>query len=154
MFDTLLPDKHNQIVERLLFELATWHALAKLRLHTETTVCDLEASTHRLGVQMRLFEKEVCPHYVTKELPNETAARGRRSSAQNAKSVPQKKAPTASKAKATAAAKNGPTAQAKLRKLNINTYKMHALGGYARAIRLHGTSDSYSSHIVSLSLHC
>lgn len=131
----------------LLFELATWHALAKLRLHTETTVCDLEASTHRLGVQMREFEKEVCSMYETKELQGEEAARKRRAAATKSKD-PAKKPLTASKAKAIAKVKEGPTSQAKLKKLNLHTYKFHALGAYARAIRLYGTSDSYSSQIV------
>jgi len=38
VFDGLLDPCNNVIVMDLLFELATWHALAKLRLHTESTV--------------------------------------------------------------------------------------------------------------------
>lgn len=132
----------------LLFELATWHALAKLRLHTETTVCDLEASTHRLGAQMRQFEKEVCSMYETKELPTEEATRKRRTAAGNVKK-PAKKPLTASKAKAVAKVNTGATSQPKLRKLNLHTYKFHALGAYPRAIRRYGTTDSYSTQIVS-----
>ncbi|PPQ80385.1 hypothetical protein CVT24_000610 [Panaeolus cyanescens] len=30
VFEGLLEDQHDQIIGRLLFELATWHALAKL----------------------------------------------------------------------------------------------------------------------------
>ena len=32
------PKEHDRIVQKLLFELATWHGLAKLPLHTEITV--------------------------------------------------------------------------------------------------------------------
>ncbi|KAF9521934.1 hypothetical protein CPB83DRAFT_872126 [Crepidotus variabilis] len=78
VFEGLLPPVYDRIVRNLLFELATWHALAKLCLHTETTLNDLENSTTRLGEAVRIFEKDVCAHYVTKELPSEEAARGRR----------------------------------------------------------------------------
>ena len=33
--------------------------------------------------------------------------------------------------------------------LNLNTYKFHALGDYVRNIRLFGTTDSYSTQVVS-----
>lgn len=36
--------------------------------------------------------------------------------------------------------------------LNLNTYKMHALGDYVRTIEQYGTTDSYSTQIVSLKL--
>jgi hypothetical protein len=45
VFDGLLDFRNNAIVMDLLFELATWHAFAKLRLHTESTICALETST-------------------------------------------------------------------------------------------------------------
>ena len=35
------------------------------------------------------------------------------------------------------------------KKLNINTYKVHSLGDYASTIRQFGTTDSYSTVIVS-----
>ena len=45
VFEGLLPAPHNRIILNLLYELATWLTLAKLRLHTETTLKALEAST-------------------------------------------------------------------------------------------------------------
>jgi hypothetical protein len=68
-------------VRKLLFELATWHGLAKLRLHTETIVCELENSTTRLGDLLREFQNKVCPFYQTFDLPSEEAARARRKAA-------------------------------------------------------------------------
>jgi hypothetical protein len=68
VFEGLLPKKHDWIVHKLLFELSTWHGLAKLRLHTKTTVSDLEHSTTGLGIFLRQVEKEVCNAYVTSEL--------------------------------------------------------------------------------------
>ena len=36
------------------------------------------------------------------------------------------------------------------KKLNLNTYKFHSLGDYVATIRLFGTTDSYSTQVVSL----
>jgi hypothetical protein len=36
-----------------------------------------------------------------------------------------------------------------LKSLNLNTYKIHALGDYVLAIRTYGTTDSYSTETVS-----
>jgi hypothetical protein len=36
-----------------------------------------------------------------------------------------------------------------LKSLNLNTYKVHALGDYALAIRSYGTTDSYSTETVN-----
>ena len=65
----------------LLFEMATWHFLAKLRLHTESTIMALETSTTRLGTAFCKFASTTCEAYVTKDLPSEEAARGRRQAA-------------------------------------------------------------------------
>ena len=140
-FEGLLPNStHDVIVRKLLFELATWHGLAKLRQHTETTVRDLENSTSRLGNMLRSFQQDVCSQYQTFELPSEEAARGRRKAAAAKKDGPG------------AAAKKGKESAAgtrKIRTFNLNTYKTHALGGYAKAIRLFGSPDNYNSQSVS-----
>jgi hypothetical protein len=72
----------------LLFELATWHALAKLRLHMETTLRALDTSTKRLGDALHTFKKVTCVAYITKELPSEEAAWRRRQAALRAKQTP------------------------------------------------------------------
>lgn len=60
VFDGLFKPHNNAIVMDLLFELATWHALAKLRLHTESTICALETSTTQLGSALRKFQSTIC----------------------------------------------------------------------------------------------
>jgi hypothetical protein len=45
IFEGLLPEEHNKIILDLLFELETWHMLASLQLHTESTLCTLKDST-------------------------------------------------------------------------------------------------------------
>jgi hypothetical protein len=144
VFEGLLPKKHDRIVRKLLFELSTWHSLAKLRLHTETTVTDLEHSTTRLGKCLREFKKEVCSAYATTELPSEEAARIRRKASAAKKPGAQPAAPVAP------ATQKAPQSRHH-RTFNLSTYKIHSLGHYARAIRLYGTSDNFNSQTVSLS---
>jgi hypothetical protein len=135
-----LPNRgHDIIVQKLLFELSTWHGLAKLRLHTETTVRDLENSTTRLGTLLRSFQKDVCSGYQTYDLPAEEAARTRRKAAATKKDGG---TATTNKGKQSASGSRKP------RKFNLNTYKIHALGGYAKAIQLFGTADGYSTQTV------
>ena len=59
--------------------------LAKLRIHTESTLCSLEASTTRLGNILRQFRATTCSAYDTHELPSEEAAQGRQNAAVAAK---------------------------------------------------------------------
>ncbi|RXW25756.1 hypothetical protein EST38_g6 [Candolleomyces aberdarensis] len=129
-FESLLPEPHNGIVMKLLFIFAQWHALAKLRLHNDFSLQLLEYWTTLLGSQVRLFDQKTCSTIATKELAKEAEARARRESKNNkGKSV------TASRKPAT---------------LGIYTIKFHFLGDYASMIRRFGTSDSYSTEIVSL----
>ena len=120
----------------MLFELATWHAFAKLRTQTETTLNGLENSTTRLGDIVRKFANKVCLNYHTKELPTEHAIRIRRQ-AKKAKTQLVLNAPS------------NTTSSRKDKKFNMNTYKFHALGDYVTSIRLFGTPDSYTSQLVS-----
>lgn len=133
-----MPKEHDKIVCKLLFELATWHALAKLRLHTETTLIDLENSTTRLGQYIRSFETLVCPEYNTRELPSEVGARNRRQASKAAKVAQSSSAP-----------KHARRIGAKIKTFNTRVYKLHSLGDYAKSIRLHGTTDSYNTQLVS-----
>ena len=136
----------------LLFELATWHALAKLRLHTESTVRALETSTNRLGTTLRKFQSTICAELVTHDLPSEEAARGRRKAA---KAKAKTKAPVPSKkgkGKETDAPIEAPIGKKKkkssVRVFNLSCYKPHSLGDYAKTIRLLGTTDGYSTQTV------
>ncbi|KAH9950133.1 hypothetical protein B0H21DRAFT_881501, partial [Amylocystis lapponica] len=85
VLESLLPPPHNDIILDLLFDLAVWHAHAKLRLHTETTLDVFKQATQTLGFTLRHFLATTCAVYVTRELPKEEAARGRRTAALTAK---------------------------------------------------------------------
>ena len=60
---------------KLLYRTAKWHAFAKMRLHTDTTLKHLEDLTAELGKLMREFEHSICSHFQTFELPREVEAR-------------------------------------------------------------------------------
>lgn len=117
----------------MLFDLATWHAYAKLRLHTEDTLAFFDSATVVLGETVRKFSRTVCSHYHTTELPHEHAAHGRRMAAIAAKQ-PQNA--------------QGRTVGVKVKLLNLQTYKYHALGDYPNTIWCMGTTDSYSTQPV------
>ncbi len=53
-------------------------ALAKLRMHTDSTLALLESLTAEFGLLMQNFQELTCSHFATTELPRETTARNRR----------------------------------------------------------------------------
>jgi len=131
----------NRTVEILLFELATWHALAKLRLHTETTLTALESSGMRLGKALRRFQDTVCSQNPTYELPSEAEARYRRQEKAHLKKTKASN-PPASPAPA-------PTSKPREKSFNMKTYKLHSLGDYPASIRQFGTTDNTTTQTVS-----
>jgi hypothetical protein len=122
----------------LLFDLAHWHGLAKLRMHTDPTLEILSRATTSLGNSVRIFEEKTCALFQTRELERERAARQRR----------QEKATASAGAKQKPATSGNNTRKPK--HLNLKTYKYHALGDYVTTIRRFGTTDSYSTQPVSL----
>lgn len=116
--------------------MAEWHALAKMRLHSDDTLILLDHSLRQLGSQLRKFSSFTCSAFRTFELPSETAARHRKKQQQcGFESQPSTKA-------------TGP----KPKSFNLFTYKLHALGDYAKSIGQFGTTDSYTTQIVSSAL--
>ncbi len=67
VFEGLLPSSHNRILMKLLFTLAHWHALAKLRQHTDSSLIILESVTVRLGKLLREFKSKVSDVYYEKK---------------------------------------------------------------------------------------
>lgn len=131
VFDGLFPEPHNKPIQDLLFTMSHWHALAKLRMHTDETLAILDATTSLLGEQLRHFADVTCLTFDTYELPREVEARRRKASKKT--NISQADAPVVSKKK---------------RVYTMETYKHHALGDYANTIRALGTCDSYSTELV------
>jgi hypothetical protein len=51
----LLPDTYDAQLLTLLYRLAEWHSLAKLRMHTDDTLDLLDESTRVLGKELCFF---------------------------------------------------------------------------------------------------
>ncbi len=130
VFEGLLPLRDDQNVADLLFKLTNWHALAKLRLHTDVTIDIFRAATHHMYKAFRKFAYKTCPRYATRELPKEAQARVRQEQ------------------KTTRKASIGGGAQ-KLKSFNVlNTFKYHSLGDYAAYIFRSGPTDNYTTQVV------
>jgi hypothetical protein len=163
-FDGLLPEPHNSIVCNLLVICAEWHALAKLRMHTEDTLQLLESTTALLARQFNSFTQTTCTAYQTTETSKEYTARLRRATkgiGHAGSSNPPLVVPLvaqsgsadlpAAEPAAQVAPLHSPKALAKgklYKTFNLTTYKYHALGDYASTIRAFGTTDSYSTERV------
>jgi hypothetical protein len=123
----LLPEPHNTSTIDLVFLFATWHALAKLGVHTDTSLCLLDTTTTALGAGLRYFVGVTCPNFKTVESNTEYSKRRRHQTA--SQTVTQ-------------------SAGRQPRMLSLKTIKLHFLGDYVECIRLFGTTDNYTSAIV------
>ncbi|KAG6808787.1 hypothetical protein H0H92_002888 [Tricholoma furcatifolium] len=65
----------DQKVQDLLFALASWHASAKMRLHTDWSLDIFQGLTTDLTRQIRIFATDICPKFDTHETPKESRAR-------------------------------------------------------------------------------
>jgi len=117
--------------------LRSWHALAKLRMHTDETLKLLEIITERLGKLLRCFQLKTRAAFDTQELKQETQRRQRRKAGNLSGTA------TASTSKAARRPKA----------FNLQTYKLYALGDYSSSIRKYGTADSYSTESASAVMH-
>ena len=133
VFDALLPEPHNKNVLALLFTCAYWHALAKLRMHTDETLALLDTVTKLFGKRLRHFQQITCPAFNTRELKQEADRRHRRGLRNSTRN--------------SAASTSQATRRQKV--FNLQTYKLHALGDYVTSIRKYGTTDSYSTESAS-----
>ncbi|KAK7024548.1 hypothetical protein VNI00_016223 [Paramarasmius palmivorus] len=122
----LLPEPYNRQVMKLLYRAAEWHALAKLRMHTDSTVSELKTLSTELGNLLRSF-RDTTSHFNCVELPREARARARRQKAQNPDSDL-----SSSRQKKT---------------LNLDIYKFHAMADYAGTILEFGPTDGYSTQL-------
>ncbi|OSC99224.1 hypothetical protein PYCCODRAFT_1416437 [Trametes coccinea BRFM310] len=131
VFEGLLPLEDDQTIADLLFELANWHALAKLRLHTSITLDIFRAATQHMCEAMRRFAHTTCQQHETRELPKETEARVRRE-----------------EKKGTSATVNRTP---KVVRFNVlNTFKYHSLPDYPDYIEESGTTDNGNTQVCEL----
>ena len=117
----------------LLFIFSTWHALAKLHVHTDTSLRLLDMATTALGNALRYFAWVTCPTFKTFETSEEYAKRQR----QQAAAV----SPTSSATPSSTGRQP--------RTFSLSTIKLHFFGDYVSCIKMYGTTDNYNSALVS-----
>ena len=132
----LLPEPYNEKLLKLLYRLAEWHALAKLRMHTEETLLRLDKAMKTIAKELRSFRKWTSSGFTGEELARDAAHQARQMLRK------QGLLPTETQTN------DDPFRPVKIKKLNLHMYKFHVLGDYVSAIRLYGTTDSYSTQIV------
>ncbi|KAH7924391.1 hypothetical protein BV22DRAFT_1195981 [Leucogyrophana mollusca] len=144
-FDGLFPAPHNESILSLLYILAYWHSLAKLRMHTESSLKVLDQATVLLGQRLRFFADETCKHFRTVETDKEYAARSRATQREKARA----QQITSSEQPQSAPPLQGSSGK-RAKSFSLATSKLHALGDYTQQIRYFGTTDSFSSQIGEL----
>ncbi|KIJ40567.1 hypothetical protein M422DRAFT_256540 [Sphaerobolus stellatus SS14] len=128
VLESLFPSPHNKVVHSMVFALANWHALAKLQLHTDSTLESLSQTTKILGKTVRQFVKVTCASIVAQELPKEKAAHSRRYEKSKQKD------PNSCER---------PLPPDKTKKFNISRPKFHFLGNYVPHIKWFGVAPGY-----------
>ncbi|KAJ3549152.1 hypothetical protein NMY22_g988 [Coprinellus aureogranulatus] len=173
-FEGLFPDEDNGRVMDLLFVMAYWHALAKLRMHNDISLALLDRWTSILGERCRSFLELTCDRFQTRELKREYEARMRREARKdkekNAQGVRKKAVGSSSSSLPSPAGPGGAalsttktssvlhsgasvsrtsTGQSgrQLRGWNLSTPKFHSLGDVVSYIKRFGTTDSYSTQL-------
>ncbi|KAI0039303.1 hypothetical protein FA95DRAFT_1451096, partial [Auriscalpium vulgare] len=138
-FEGLLPAPHDLSTSELLYTLASWHALAKMRMHTDPSLAILQDATSALGVRLRYFAYITCAAFETKETEREYAARVRAES---------QRAPSTIAGPSSLSAPPRPATNGRRpRTFNLRTIKTHFLGDYVPFIRYSGTSDGVTTQI-------
>lgn len=129
-------------------------------MQTEVTLKYLEKTTVVIGKELRSFRDLSSAAYTCKELPGETKRRVRRQQNKQRQAaetavttpapVPTHTTPPPEPENMDPTTAPLPDLPAKTKILNLCTYKFHALGDYVQTIRMFGTTDSYSTQIVSI----
>jgi hypothetical protein len=134
VFEGLLDKPFNGIILDTLYIMCFWHSLAKMQVHTKSTLVIFEDATIALGWYLWRFAVAIDGHFEVKESEWEFKARKKRTDQKRPAGAP--------------VAPDG----CKMKKLNINTTKFHSLGYYPHYIRRHGTSDGTSTQIICTSI--
>ncbi|KAI0054668.1 hypothetical protein BV25DRAFT_1816733, partial [Artomyces pyxidatus] len=130
------------------------HGLAKLEMHTDTTLDVLsEVVRERFADAVNDFQVNTCSQFQTLELEREKSARLRREEKKANSSKANK--PTGQEslsdnASDPARQKSRSDTARKEKGWNVNTYKFHRLGDYVSTIRNMGVTGSYSTQRFEL----
>ncbi|KAJ7054561.1 hypothetical protein C8F01DRAFT_995281 [Mycena amicta] len=144
VFEGLFPEPFNTLTLDLIGWMSTWHAYAKMRIHTDSTLRSFDIATTALGKTARRFSNETS-ELQTRALVKETRAKQRRKTSKASKSGAQS---AVGKQRLHAApVDDGNVDDAPLTYWNLNTVKFHFLGYYVSSIPRFGTTDSHNSEL-------
>ncbi|TFK61425.1 hypothetical protein BDN72DRAFT_904115 [Pluteus cervinus] len=124
----LLPQPFNDTILDLLYTMAYFHSLAKLRMHTDSSLHTLRLVITSLCDALRYFAFETCKHFKTVETDKEYQARQRQTATYNLKN-------------GKTLAVNGKRAK----RFSLVTAKFHVLPDYPEHIVRFGTTDCYTT---------
>ena len=93
----------------------------------------LQQSSQQLGNQLHDFKRHTHAAFRTHELPKEAVQQQRREITEHPTGHRKKEARSVSLPKT----------------FNLNIYKFHAMGDYVDMIKMFGTTDSYTTHVMS-----
>jgi hypothetical protein len=137
VLDGLLPKEFQGVVNKLVFSANDWYALAKLRLHTDSSLRLLERRTTDIGRLMRQYSRVTADVHMV-ELPAEVEKRKR-----HAAKVAQKNGDAQGSRADTS------SGTARRRPFTFATFKAHNMGNYVLSIRQFGEVGSYSTERAS-----
>jgi hypothetical protein len=129
--------RYDAKIQDLLFITACWHASAKLRLHTDSSLNAFRGMTASFTQELRFFAKKVCPSFVTRKTPKEAQKAQRRRAAEAAKDAGH------------GSARSVNLVDSEVVEFNLHTPKIHSIIHYPDCIAAFGTTDSYSTQLVS-----
>lgn len=159
-FDGLFAHPHNETILDLLFLMNYWHSLAKLRMHTDSSLAVFREATVLLGDGLRYFALETCNHFDTVESDGEYQARSRAHARRVAKSLSatstaQRPAAPGTLSTSTdadepvVASTAAPIGGKRKKTFNVFTPKNHAFPDYPSQIEEFGTPDGFSTMLAS-----
>ncbi|EUC58469.1 hypothetical protein RSOL_256740 [Rhizoctonia solani AG-3 Rhs1AP] len=140
----LLPSSIEGQVTTLLYVLAQWHGLAKLRRHTSVTINVLRCTTTRLGHELREF------HRRTSELEVYETTREHTARQQRARKKAKPRAALTADSNAMDADPSSGEIGRRRKYFSLDTVKFHVVGDYPESIECFGTMDSFSTQTGEL----
>jgi len=123
-----LPDtEFDSLVQDMLFTFALWHVLAKLAMHTDSSLALLKGTTCDLANLLRQFRNDSAHKFRARETPLEAQRRVRRATNLGISSSGGRRSKV----------------------FNLSTFKFHAMGHYVPYISVFGSTYNYDTAWVS-----